>query len=228
MASQSAFSDDRIPESHDSSSRGSDLVLEAAHDAQRILEASSRLQEGKGRTLIEIDALRSIAEAHQWMGSFAHLERTPDAGGQEHDVWFEVDRQQVWKATHYNRFGIWAGRGRPASPADYLMRIYLTQQVFGVAWNLEGCQEDPFGRLRVITTQPALKGAPATTEKISAFFESLGFVRHHLGWRDVWVNRELSVVAEDAHPDNFVLDDQGTVIPIDIPIATLPPDDQLS
>lgn len=228
MASQSAIPDDRGSAGHDTEARVSDLILQAADDTRRVFEAGGDLQQGTAGSVAARGALRSVAVKFGWLGSFPSLERTPDAGGQEHDVWFDAAAQIVWKATHYNRFGIWAGRGKPAQPHDYLLRVYLTRHVFGIQWNVEGCEEDPFGRIRIVTTQPALKGAPAGKEHIDEFFHSLGFERQHLSWRDLWINRQLGVVAEDAHPDNFVMNAHGTVIPIDVPISPMPDDGVLA
>ncbi|MBL9130008.1 MAG: hypothetical protein JNG86_02345 [Verrucomicrobiaceae bacterium] len=182
-------------------------AAEAAHVARCVYEAVARVSGGSAEPVKAQAAFAEAARKLGWVRPFPQLARKPDDAGQEHSVWLDEDGLRVWKATHAGMFGIVAGQARRSTPLDYLERLILCNEVFGFPWLFEGVWEDPFGRVRIVTTQPVIEGVPArdadqvSRGDIERFFEQLGFVRHEAGQRFIWVNDTIGVVAEDAYPD---------------------------
>ena len=153
---------------------------------------------------------------------FPHLAKRADAGGQEHDVWFDLqaEPQCVWKATKTGQYGLVAGQSRLSTPLDYLDRLWIYELVLGFPWNLEGLWLDAYGRLRLVSSQPFMPGVPATDEQIHEYLASRGFFLqedHFMG--PMWVHADFEVVVGDAYPDNFVVLEDGSVMPVDLSIA---------
>lgn len=80
----------------------------------------------------------------------------------------------------------------------------------------------------VLTSQPALIGAPPEFSDITAFLERLWFrplPGLHLGNPGALAfHRDLDELAVfDAHPANFVRDTQGVILPIDLILVRAEP-----
>src|SRR5690606_12622472 len=133
--------------------------------AQRSLVAALRHTRGDARPgeappdrgeqkLAERDRLRAWAEKEGLVLPADFLPISFDAGGGEHDVWFQDGR--AWKVTLEDRWGININ-GKRATPSEYLERLLLQNQVFGDDIRLEGVVIDG-SDVRIVTSQPFLVG----------------------------------------------------------------------
>lgn len=142
--------------------------------------------------------------------------------GSEHEVWFS-ENSRVIKATHAGECGRAFGPTRFASQEEYLERIRLTVEIFGLDWQFLGIHGS--GRhARIVTSQPIFLGTPATRREISDFMTERGFVLHQTRYGDAWYRRQDNVLVADAEPKNIVHGNEG-LAPIDVivcrPSATL-------
>ncbi len=111
--------------------------------------------------------------------------------------------QRVIKATLPGTFGRRWGRRRFALPSEYLRRIQLTEENFGLVWDVLGLVRE-IGRVRIVTRQPFIRGNPPTHEEIRAEFVSLGFVFHRHRFGDLWYREADNLPAFDVEPGNLV------------------------
>lgn len=107
-----------------------------------------------------------------------------------------------------------------ALPLEYLERLERQNGIFGDRITLEGVADEA-GQLVIVTSQPTMLGSPVTAEEMTAFMRKLWFQPLHglsLGRPgSLAFYRDLDEVAAfDAHPGNFVKDDNGVVLPIDL------------
>ena len=139
-------------------------------------------------------------------------EALPDFIGSEHEVW--SDGHRVIKATLPGTFGRRWGRRRFCLPSEYLRRIQLTEENFGVSWDVLGLVRE-IGRVRIISRQPFVHGSPPTHEEVRKEFTSMGFVfyRHRVG--DCWYRRPDNLLAFDVEPGNLVRSPHG-IVAIDV------------
>jgi hypothetical protein len=105
-------------------------------------------------------------------------------------------------------------------PLEYLDRLLLHNQVFGDRIALEGITREN-GELVIITSQPTILGDGLNVEEIVTFMSKLWFQPLRglsLGRPGALAfYRDLDEVAAfDAHPGNFVKDENGIVLPIDL------------
>ncbi len=158
----------------------------------------------------------------------------------EHEVRYPTADRRVVKKTwpgFYGQIPVWKDdrvEREPATPAEYLDRQALQNEVFGSDLRLEGVNVserpsmiigEPAGLPSFVVTQRFIEGADARFPKppdarIAEFFEAHGFEaipRSYFGW----VRRADGVVVLDARGDNFVLSAEG-VIPIDLQMALVP------
>jgi len=103
---------------------------------------------------------------------------------------------------------------------EYLERLLLQNSVFGDTVCLEGVAQEPDGNL-IVSSQPHITGEEVTREEILVFMSRLWFKRMpnlHLGRPgSMAFYRDLDEAAAfDAHPGNFVKDQEGVVLPIDL------------
>src|SRR5437773_2298111 len=61
---------------------------------------------------------------------FSILQRSPDARGHEHTVWFDELTNRWFKTTYPNRFGLAWGRNGSATAREYLTRLILQNRYF--------------------------------------------------------------------------------------------------
>ena len=155
-----------------------------------------------------------------------YLARIEDAG-EEHRVWLDEVSQRYFKATHAGRFGFFiialadgTAELTGATPLEYLERLQLQNQLFtddiqliGVALERE--------QVVIVTSQEAIRGEEVSAAEMLVFMAKLWFHPLHgltLGRPGALAfYRDLDEAAAfDAHPGNFVKDDNGVVLPIDL------------
>lgn len=137
--------------------------------------------------------------------------------GSEHEVWLSEDSLRVIKATHAGEFGRKFGPDRFATLEEYLERIRLLNEVFGMGWQVEGsCGANR--SQRIVTSQPAYFGKPPTLAEIRSFMLDRGFVFHRTRFGDAWFRKEDGTLVSDAEPKNAVLTVNG-IMPFDFLIA---------
>jgi hypothetical protein len=157
--------------------------------------------------------------------------RLPDlrAGGEEHRVATPDDRSRYWKATHPGRCGFTVVCGEEtghlpeltnALPLEYLERLRLQNGLFSDDIRLEGIALEQ-EQMVIITSQEAILGSAVTDDEMTSFMAKLWFKSLRglsLGRPGALAfYRDLDEVAVfDAHPGNFVKDDNGVVLPIDL------------
>lgn len=210
---------------HGSEDEGSALTL-ALDLTRRSAEAISRRGGlyANSPLAAQLEALRNVAEDQRWLCSFEFLNRSPDARGFEHEVWFPdgPGSDVVFKATYDNSFGVRVDGG-VALPLEYLERMQLQNEIFGDAVKLEGIWEVRPSVLRVVTSQPAIKGRAASDAEIVCFFEANGFRRFQLNGQSLWINDESQAVCADTHGGNILVDEHGDFAAIDVPVMLWPP-----
>lgn len=154
------------------------------------------------------------------------MPRIEDAG-EEHRVWLDEGTQRYFKATHAGRFGFFVialddgtAELTGATPLEYLERLRLQNELFtddirllGVALERE--------QVVIVTSQEAICGGEVSRDEMLAFMAKLWFQPLHglsLGRPGALAfYRDLDETgAFDAHPGNFVKDDNGVVLPIDL------------
>ena len=136
---------------------------------------------------------------------------------------------RYWKFTHPGLCGFTVVCGEEtghlpeltnALPLEYLERLLLQNSLFADDVRLEGValeNEKPV----FVTSQPAILGTSISTTEMTAFMRKLWFQPLpglSLGRPgSLAFYRDLDEVAAfDAHPGNFVKDDNGVVLPIDL------------
>lgn len=157
-----------------------------------------------------------------------------EPGGEEHRVWVDERRQFYFKATHPGRFGfsvIADAAYEPllvaATPLEYLERLLLQNSVFGDEVRLTGAAEET-GGIVILTSQPNVTGDAVSAVEITEFMSRLWF-RPLRGLSlgnpgALAFYRDLDEIAAfDAHPANFVKDQQSNVLPIDLILVRAEP-----
>ena len=158
----------------------------------------------------------------------------------EHEVWYRESDGRAVKRTwpgFYGQVPIFEN-GRleraPASPAQYLERQKLHNEIFDGDLRLEGvCISskpsmiigEPAGLPAFVVSQPFIRAenrdlATPSETQIADFFTAHGFESvsgSYFGWRRV----SDGVVILDARRDNFILA-PGGVVPIDLQMAVIP------
>jgi len=174
----------------------------------------------------ERDLLAWARENTRLIEPAVYLSRFEDAG-EEHRVCLDVPTQRYFKATHAGRFGFsvvalddGTAELTGATPLEYIERLLLQNSLFNDQIRLEGVAVETQGTA-VLTSQPNIHGGEVCAEEMSTFMEKLWFKPLHglsLGRPGALAfYRDLDEVAAfDAHPGNFVKDDNGVVLPIDL------------
>ena len=142
-------------------------------------------------------------------------------------MWLDVEAQRYFKATHAGRFGfavITLPDGSVeltgATPLEYFERLLLQNSIFSDDLRLEGVAVEKSSTV-VLSSQPNISGVEASDFEMSTFMAKLWFAPLtglSLGRPGALAfYRDLDEVAAfDAHPGNFVKDDNGVVLPIDL------------
>ncbi len=136
------------------------------------------------------------------------------ARGSEHEVWFTAGESHVIKATHPGEFGRVFGPRQFASLAEYLERVRLANEVFGLDWQILGIHGEG-RRMRVVSRQPVIRGSAATLAQIRVFMEFRGFELHHTRFGDAWYRKADNVLVSDAEPNNVLATLDG-LVPVDV------------
>lgn len=150
------------------------------------------------------------------------LSTPPKASGQEHDVWESEDPTRVLKATHPNQFGLAFGKEGSANPVDYFRRMALANRYLGDDIRVDGVANQD-GKLRVVTSQPVVRGREATPDEATAKMEQLGFTPLQMDGKQVWYHPD-GILAFDGHERNFTVTTDGNVVPIDVNLVELSPE----
>lgn len=144
--------------------------------------------------------------------------------GAEHETYVDVIGGCAVKLTHDGRFGHCLRReGAVSTPMDYLRRLAWHNELFGDDIMLHGFLGNSAG-LRLVSSQPWIISNPArltpTQDEIDAFLADFGFTRSRR-YLDgfIYFNPEAGLVIGDAQPTNLLLDETGTIRPIDLVIA---------
>ena len=211
-------------------------------DAESALESAARILAGTprpggtsalgGREIFrrrqERDLLSWAEKAPCLISAESYL-GTLRPGGEEHRIATPGDRSRYWKATHPGRCGFSVVVGEEtghlpeltnALPLEYLERMLLQNRLFADDVRLEGIALEN-EQLVIVTSQPALLGEVITLDEILTFMSRLWFQPLRglsLGRPGALAfYRDLDEVAAfDAHPGNFVKDENGVVLPIDL------------
>lgn len=136
-------------------------------------------------------------------------------GGMEHEIFHDPHEDRFWKST----FAGYAGFGPSgySTPFGYLRRLRLSNLVFGDDVRFEGIWERPDG-LSIVTSQryilpDPMEGVP-TMEAVCEFMTGLGFTRD--GENVSFLREEDGVLAQDAHPRNYIRAVDGDVYAVDV------------
>jgi len=193
---------------------------------RRSCEAAARFQAGATCYAEEVDIFRRCAEEHHLFLETPppELAHTPDDEGNEHQVWFRSDSASFLKATWPNHFGMLVihrhDEEPAASPVAYLERWLLHNELFGDAVEFIGALDTDQG-LRLIISQPAILGQPATDEQIKDFFTSSGWKRFQISGDIAFFDPQRQIVVSDTHRGNIILMEDGLLAPIDLRVQPL-------
>jgi hypothetical protein len=210
-----------------------------AADAAAYLRGSGYSVKGFGGSSEEIDqqaaclvewakkANAFLTDAHT-AGLKKHVGTTA-----EHEVFHRVTDNRAVKRTYPGTFGVTPepkGVQKAATPAFYLRRLELMNQVFKSDLRLEGIS---FGKSLIIgaqteqsslvISQPWIRSADANDPhpsmlEIAQFMESLNFCTETNSYYG-WYREEDEIKIIDARPDNFIKSHEG-VVPIDLVISS--------
>lgn len=151
------------------------------------------------------------------------------AGGEEHRIATPGSRDRYWKFTHPGLCGFTVVCGEETGhlaeltnslPLEYLDRLLLQNDLFADDVRIEGVALEN-EKLVVVSSQAAILGSSLTEDEMLGFMRKLWFQPLQglsLGRPgSLSFYRDLDEVAAfDAHPGNFVKDDNGVVLPIDL------------
>ena len=145
------------------------------------------------------------------------LDESYDAAS-EHTVYYHEQSGRAWKVTLPGRCGntFPEGRFEAALPSEYLERWLKYNEVLGDHVRFEGVMESAEG-ISVVVSQRWIAGERPDNDIIEQHMQALGFKRTANG-QDFFRESDNLVVL-DCHPDNFVLSNEGVVVPIDVHVS---------
>jgi len=203
------------------------ITLEASADELRCrFEAIARLQGGSTYYQEELGIFRNyIREKDLYLHtSPRELSHPPDDEGNEHQVWFAPDSHSYLKATWPDFFGMRVvhrhDEDPKASPIAYLERWSLHNEIFGDRVEFLGVLETD-GQLRLLISQPAISGTPATLEQIHDFFSLNGWLRFTQNGEIAFFDPTRNIVISDTHRGNIIRMDDGLLAPIDLRVEAI-------
>lgn len=212
---------------HGNSSKTSGIPLpQLVASLRSSCEAAARLQGGFTYYAEELGIFRRFARENKLFLNQvpAELARAPDDEGNEHQVWFCPQSSTFLKATWPNHFGMLVVHRHDeepaASPIDYLERWNLHNQLFGDSVEFIGALETPDG-LRLLISQPAIQGNPATEEQINNFFTESGWHPFMVDNNIAYFDSKRHLVVSDTHRGNIILMEDGLLAPIDLRVQAL-------
>lgn len=209
---------------------GAPSALESAARHLRASPRPARTSQTREREILrgrqERDLIAWARESGCLIEPSFYLLRIEDAG-EEHRVWLDEASQRYFKATHTGRFGFHViamedgtAELTTATPLEYLERLLLHNELFHDAIELVGVALEQ-NQAVIVTSQEVLKGDEASDGEMLTFMRKLwfqpltGLTLGRPGALSFY--RDLDEVAAfDAHPGNFVKDEDGHVLPIDL------------
>ena len=195
-------------------------------ELRRRCEAIARLQGGYPSYIEEVSLFRRYAAERNLTleHPLAELGRAPDEEGNEHQVWFRQESNTYLKVTWPDFFGMLVAyrsdEDPRASPIGYLERWQLHNDIFGDGVQFLGVLEDA-GKLRMVITQPAIEGVPATLDQIDDFFRHSGWRKFSIAGDIAYFDPNRNVVISDTHRGNIILMADGLLAPIDLRVQPL-------
>ncbi|MEZ5325762.1 MAG: hypothetical protein R3F19_11955 [Verrucomicrobiales bacterium] len=189
-------------------------------------EAIARLQGGPAHFTEELAIFREEASGKSLFLSRApaELDRPPSDEGNEHQVWYREPSATFLKATWPGFFGVKViqriDEDERASPIDYLERWQFHNQLFGDDVRFLGALDTDRG-IRLLISQPAIAGEPATVEQIRTFFTSNGWRAFEAGGELAFYDPVHEIAISDTHRGNIVLMSDGLLAPIDLRVQRL-------
>lgn len=207
-------------------------------DARRTLESSAHYTRGGGAPTPDHDAdhasrtRRVEAEQQrliQWAeenGKLGSSSRLPPefARGGEHQVYFHKRKQRYFKATLLERqlgYGIALGsNSRGATPAEYLDRLDLQNQIFADDIRLERVVLK-LGKPVILTSQPAIKGTAPVQSALDELMTGKGYEKLAGG---AYYDQRGGLLIFDLIPRNAIQAANGVIFPIDPVIQRITPD----
>ena len=189
-------------------------------------EAVARFQGGHTCYREEFAIFREYALSNDLFLDKAPSELTapPDEEGNEHQVWYREEDVRFIKATWPDHFGMLViyrhDEDPQASPIAYLERWHLHNRLFGDSVEFIGVLDTPNG-LRMIISQPAIEGNPATPQQINQFFLESGWKKFKVAGDVAYFDPEQSLVVSDTHRGNIILMKNGMLAPIDLRVQAL-------
>jgi len=65
-----------------------------------------------------------------------------------------------------------------------------------------------------LALNPFIPGRPAEQEEIETLLLRVGFIPAAPSWPHTWIHHDLRLLVSDTYPDNFVVMQDGSIIPI--------------
>jgi len=144
--------------------------------------------------------------------------------GGEHQVYFHKSKQRYIKATLLERqlgYGIALGsNSRGATPAEYLDRLDLQNQIFNDDIRLERVVLKN-GKPIIVTSQPAIKGIAPTQAALDELMAGKGYEKLTDG---AYYDEHVGLLIFDLFPRNAIQVANGIIFPIDPVIQRVTPD----
>lgn len=204
-------------------------LAEHAAELRSRVEAASRFQGGYTYYVERLGIFRDyLKERPELILSeeklFADLASAPDDEGNEHQVWLIDGATCYLKVTWPDFFGLSvvyrSEDEQKASPIDYLERWHWHNQLFGDGVIFHGVLISN-DQLRLVISQPALIGSPATAEETKAFFTAQNWLPFEEAGEIAFFEPREGIVVSDTHPGNIVKTVDGHLLPIDLRVQKL-------
>jgi len=149
----------------------------------------------------------------------------PEFGrGGEHQVYFHRSKRRYFKATLLERqlgYGIALGSHvRGATPAEYLDRMHLQNQLFGDDIRLERVVVRG-GKPIIVISQPAVKGDHPSSAALDELMLDKGYEKLADG---AYYDARNGLLVFDLFPRNAIQSADGQIYPIDPVIQRITPD----
>lgn len=205
-------------------------------NAGRTLESAADFARGGGAPTPDHDAAhtnrtRRVEAEQQRLVQWAEENRKlggrlpPEfARGGEHQVYFLRPKQRYIKATLPERqlgYGIALGsNSRGATPAEYLDRLDLQNQIFNDDIRLERVVVKN-GKPIIVTSQPFIKGVAPSQIALDELMAGKGYEKLTDG---AYYDEHIGLLIFDLFPRNAIQAASGVIFPIDPVIQRITPD----
>ncbi len=154
--------------------------------------------------------------------SLARVTKSPNVGGQEHDVHEDAENNKFYKFTKGGRFG------QNKDVHEYLERNEVANELWpSLGYKFHGITQSPFdGTPQVVMSMNRIEGTHPEQQEIHDWFEQNGWEPHgerssspddeDLGqWE--WRDPKTGTIIGDTHTKNFIKT-AGGLVPIDVDI----------